>query len=70
MTSVRAAGYSSMGRRMSTALYRGGPDLGDTVDAAPPLEVKPEDSPEERIKVMEKGRLRDMMDLNELSCPF
>ncbi|KAF5401660.1 Testicular tissue protein Li 93 [Paragonimus heterotremus] len=55
MTSVRAAGYSSMGRRMSTALYRGGPDLGDTMDAAPPLEVKPEDSPEERIKVMEKG---------------
>ncbi|KAF8569133.1 hypothetical protein P879_02769 [Paragonimus westermani] len=55
MTSVRAAGYSSVGRRMSTAISSGGPNLGDTVDAAPPLEVKPEDSPEERIKVMEKG---------------
>ncbi|GAA31648.2 Intraflagellar transport protein 88 [Clonorchis sinensis] len=55
MTSVRAAGYSSMGRRMSSAL---GPGTGQTppeLAAAPPLETKSEDSPEERIRAMEKG---------------
>lgn len=58
MTSVRAAGYSSMGRRLSTGNqgWLDGQTVPATVDvsAVPPLESKPEDSSEERIKNMEK----------------
>ncbi|CAH8570770.1 unnamed protein product [Schistosoma guineensis] len=58
MTSVRAAGYSSMGRRLSTGNqgWLGGQTVPATVEvsAVPPLESKPEDSSEERIKNMEK----------------
>ncbi|TPP59826.1 Intraflagellar transport protein 88 [Fasciola gigantica] len=58
MTSVRAAGYSSMGRRLSTTMGGGGNWSAGQMTAesgpAPPLEVRSEDSPEEKIKVMEK----------------
>ncbi|CAH8519781.1 unnamed protein product [Schistosoma turkestanicum] len=61
MTSVRAAGYSSMGRRISTGQsgnqgWLSGQTVQTTTDvgSVPPLESKPEDSSEERIKNMEK----------------
>ncbi|KAA0195074.1 Intraflagellar transport protein 88 [Fasciolopsis buskii] len=58
MTSVRAAGYSSIGRRISTTMGSGtnwpaGQMLAES-GQAPPLEVRSEDSPEEKIKIMEK----------------
>uniref|UniRef100_A0A3Q0KMH1 Putative tetratricopeptide repeat protein 10, tpr10 n=1 Tax=Schistosoma mansoni TaxID=6183 RepID=A0A3Q0KMH1_SCHMA len=61
MTSVRAAGYSSMGRRLSTGqpgnqVWLGDQTVPTTIDvsAVPPLESKSDDSSEERIKNMEK----------------
>lgn len=49
MTAVKAAGYSSanMGRS-------GYGDSFKDAGPAPPLESKPEDTPEEKIKQMEK----------------
>ncbi|CAH8857170.1 unnamed protein product [Trichobilharzia szidati] len=68
MTSVRAAGYSSMGRKLSTGQsgIAGWPGGQTTVDVSsvPPLEKKPDNSPEERIKIMEK----QVNDLIEESC--
>ncbi|KAK4470466.1 hypothetical protein MN116_006018 [Schistosoma mekongi] len=59
MTSVRAAGFSSSSRRLGTRRsedYSSGQTASATFDvnAVPPLESKSEDSPEERIRNMEK----------------
>ncbi|XP_061579063.1 intraflagellar transport protein 88 homolog [Cololabis saira] len=59
MTAVRAAGYTS-------SLTRGSAfdPLGQSRGPAPPLEVKNEDTPEEKIKILEKK----VKDLIEESC--
>ncbi|RXN18129.1 intraflagellar transport 88 -like protein [Labeo rohita] len=59
MTAVRAAGYSS-------AIARGSvfDPLGQSKGPAPPLETKNEDTPEEKIKILEKK----VNDLIEESC--
>ena len=49
MTAVKAAGYSSTNRGRSGF----GDSIKDT-GPAPPLESKPEETPEEKIKQMEK----------------
>ncbi|XP_030642032.1 intraflagellar transport protein 88 homolog isoform X2 [Chanos chanos] len=59
MTAVRAAGYSSAVARGSTF-----DPLGQSKGPAPPLEAKNEDTPEEKIKIMEKK----VNDLIEESC--
>ncbi|KAJ8255820.1 hypothetical protein COCON_G00196840 [Conger conger] len=59
MTAVRAAGYSS-------AMARGSAfdPLGQSKGPAPPLEIKNEDTPEEKMKILE----RKVNDLIEESC--
>ncbi|KAJ8409908.1 hypothetical protein AAFF_G00209490 [Aldrovandia affinis] len=59
MTAVRAAGYSSAMTRGSTF-----DPLGQSKGPAPPLEAKNEDTPEEKMKVLE----RKVNDLIEESC--
>ncbi|XP_037395409.1 intraflagellar transport protein 88 homolog isoform X6 [Pygocentrus nattereri] len=59
MTAVRAAGYSSSLARGSTF-----DPLGQSRGPAPPLEAKNEDTPEEKIKILEKK----VNDLIEESC--
>ncbi|XP_062861815.1 intraflagellar transport protein 88 homolog isoform X2 [Trichomycterus rosablanca] len=59
MTAVRAAGYSSSLTRGSTF-----DPLGQSRGPAPPLEGKNEDTPEEKIKILEKK----VNDLIEESC--
>ncbi|XP_076857925.1 intraflagellar transport protein 88 homolog isoform X2 [Brachyhypopomus gauderio] len=59
MTAVRAAGYSSTFARGSTF-----DPLGQSRGPAPPLEAKSEDTPEEKIKILEKK----VNDLIEDSC--
>ncbi|XP_072542134.1 intraflagellar transport protein 88 homolog [Salminus brasiliensis] len=59
MTAVRAAGYSSSLARGSTF-----DPLGQSKGPAPPLEAKSEDTPEEKIKILEKK----VNDLIEESC--
>ncbi|XP_031439031.1 intraflagellar transport protein 88 homolog isoform X2 [Clupea harengus] len=59
MTAVRAAGYSSALTRGSTF-----DPLGQSKGPAPALEAKMEDSPEEKIKILEKK----VNDLIEESC--
>uniref|UniRef100_A0A3B1JA55 Intraflagellar transport protein 88 homolog n=1 Tax=Astyanax mexicanus TaxID=7994 RepID=A0A3B1JA55_ASTMX len=59
MTAVRAAGYSSSLARGSTF-----DPLGQSKGPAPPLEAKNEDTPEEKIKILEKK----VNDLIEESC--
>ncbi|XP_023655595.1 intraflagellar transport protein 88 homolog isoform X2 [Paramormyrops kingsleyae] len=59
MTAVRAAGYSSAMSRGSTF-----DPLGQSKGPAPPLESKNEDTPEEKIKILEKK----VNDLIEESC--
>ncbi|XP_066562581.1 intraflagellar transport protein 88 homolog isoform X2 [Amia ocellicauda] len=59
MTAVRAAGYSSAMTRGSTF-----DPLGQSKGPAPPLETKNEDTPEEKIKSLEK-RVNDLI---EESC--
>ncbi|XP_043987782.1 intraflagellar transport protein 88 homolog isoform X3 [Gambusia affinis] len=59
MTAVRAAGYSSSLMRGSTF-----DPLGQSKGPAPPLEVKNEDTAEEKIKILEKK----VNDLIEESC--
>ncbi|KAG5283099.1 hypothetical protein AALO_G00038280 [Alosa alosa] len=59
MTAVRAAGYSSTMTRGSTF-----DPLGQSKGPAPALETKIEDSPEEKIKILEKK----VNDLIEESC--
>ncbi|KAG9349713.1 hypothetical protein JZ751_028161 [Albula glossodonta] len=59
MTAVRAAGYSSAMTRGSTF-----DPLGQSKGPAPPLETKSEDSPEEKMKILE----RKVNDLIEESC--
>ncbi|XP_036413762.1 intraflagellar transport protein 88 homolog [Colossoma macropomum] len=59
MTAVRAAGYSSSLTRGSTF-----DPLGQSRGPAPPLEAKNEDTPEEKIKILEKK----VNDLIEESC--
>ncbi|XP_048834730.1 intraflagellar transport protein 88 homolog isoform X2 [Brienomyrus brachyistius] len=59
MTAVRAAGYSSAMSRGSTF-----DPLGQSKGPAPPLESKTEDTPEEKIKILEKK----VNDLIEESC--
>ncbi|XP_063069811.1 intraflagellar transport protein 88 homolog isoform X2 [Engraulis encrasicolus] len=59
MTAVRAAGYTSAMTRGSTF-----DPLGQSKGPAPPLEAKIEDSPEEKIKILEK-RVNDLI---EESC--
>ncbi|KAL2081102.1 hypothetical protein ACEWY4_022955 [Coilia grayii] len=59
MTAVRAAGYTSTLARGSTF-----DPLGQSKGPAPPLEAKIEDSPEEKIKILEKK----VNDLIEESC--
>uniref|UniRef100_A0A3B3DCS7 Uncharacterized protein n=1 Tax=Oryzias melastigma TaxID=30732 RepID=A0A3B3DCS7_ORYME len=59
MTSIRAAGYSSTMMRGSTF-----DALGQHRGPAPPLEEKNEDTPEEKIKILEK-RVNDLI---EESC--
>ncbi|XP_066542538.1 intraflagellar transport protein 88 homolog [Hoplias malabaricus] len=58
MTAVRAAGYSSMTRGSTFD------PLGQSRGPAPPLEAKNEDTPEEKIKILEKK----VNDLIEESC--
>ncbi|KAL4609141.1 hypothetical protein GN956_G24396 [Arapaima gigas] len=59
MTAVRAAGYSSSMARGSTF-----DPLGQSKGAAPPLESRNDDTPEEKIKILEKK----VNDLIEESC--
>ncbi|XP_034549851.1 intraflagellar transport protein 88 homolog isoform X2 [Notolabrus celidotus] len=59
MTAVRAAGYTSSMVRGSTF-----DPLGQSKGPAPPLEAKNEDTPEEKIKILEKK----VNDLIEESC--
>ncbi|KAM6969867.1 intraflagellar transport protein 88 homolog isoform 3-T3 [Aplochiton taeniatus] len=59
MTAVRAAGYTSSLTRGSTF-----DPLGQSKGPAPPLEAKSEDTPEEKIKILEKK----VNDLIEESC--
>uniref|UniRef100_A0A8C9T7X5 Intraflagellar transport protein 88 homolog n=1 Tax=Scleropages formosus TaxID=113540 RepID=A0A8C9T7X5_SCLFO len=59
MTAVRAAGYSSTMARGSTF-----DPLGQSKGAAPPLESRNDDTPEEKIKILEKK----VNDLIEESC--
>ncbi|KAI1899745.1 hypothetical protein AGOR_G00064920 [Albula goreensis] len=59
MTAVRAAGYSSAMTRGSTF-----DPLGQSKGPAPPLETKSEDTPEEKMKILE----RKVNDLIEESC--
>lgn len=59
MTAVRAAGYSSSIARGSAF-----DPLGQSKGPAPPLETKNEDTPEEKIKILEKK----VNDLIEDSC--
>ncbi|XP_019956242.2 intraflagellar transport protein 88 homolog isoform X2 [Paralichthys olivaceus] len=59
MTAVRAAGYTSSLTRGSTF-----DPLGQSRGPAPPLEAKSEDTPEEKIKILEKK----VNDLVEESC--
>uniref|UniRef100_UPI0037E86625 intraflagellar transport protein 88 homolog isoform X4 n=1 Tax=Semicossyphus pulcher TaxID=241346 RepID=UPI0037E86625 len=59
MTAVRAAGYTSSLIRGSTF-----DPLGQSKGPAPPLEAKNEDTPEEKIKILEKK----VNDLIEESC--
>nr|XP_019956240.1 PREDICTED: intraflagellar transport protein 88 homolog isoform X1 [Paralichthys olivaceus] len=59
MTAVRAAGYTSSLTRGSTF-----DPLGQSRGPAPPLEAKNEDTPEEKIKILEKK----VNDLVEESC--
>ncbi|XP_043104333.1 intraflagellar transport protein 88 homolog isoform X6 [Puntigrus tetrazona] len=59
MTAVRAAGYSSSVARGSVF-----DPLGQSKGPAPPLETKNEDTPEEKIKILEKK----VNDLIEESC--
>ncbi|XP_026150890.1 intraflagellar transport protein 88 homolog isoform X2 [Mastacembelus armatus] len=59
MTAVRAAGYTSSLARGSTF-----DPLGQSRGPAPPLEAKNEDTPEEKIKILEKK----VNDLIEESC--
>ncbi|KAL7385177.1 hypothetical protein ABVT39_017044 [Epinephelus coioides] len=59
MTAVRAAGYTSSMTRGSTF-----DPLGQSRGPAPPLEAKNEDTPEEKIKILEKK----VNDLIEESC--
>ncbi|XP_034057356.1 intraflagellar transport protein 88 homolog isoform X4 [Gymnodraco acuticeps] len=59
MTAVRAAGYTSSLTRGSTF-----DPLGQSKGPAPPLEGKNEDTPEEKIKILEKK----VNDLIEESC--
>ncbi|XP_030613371.1 intraflagellar transport protein 88 homolog isoform X3 [Archocentrus centrarchus] len=59
MTAVRAAGYTSSLGRGSTF-----DPLGQSRGPAPPLEAKNEDTPEEKIKILEK----QVNDLIEESC--
>ncbi|XP_056145107.1 intraflagellar transport protein 88 homolog isoform X2 [Lampris incognitus] len=59
MTAVRAAGYTSSLTRGSTF-----DPLGQSKGPAPPLESKNEDTPEEKIKILEKK----VNDLIEESC--
>uniref|UniRef100_A0A673HSC2 Intraflagellar transport 88 homolog n=1 Tax=Sinocyclocheilus rhinocerous TaxID=307959 RepID=A0A673HSC2_9TELE len=59
MTAVRAAGYSSSIARGSVF-----DPLGQSKGPAPPLETKNEDTPEEKIKILEKK----VNDLIEESC--
>ncbi|KAM3607785.1 uncharacterized protein V6R79_013939 [Siganus canaliculatus] len=59
MTAVRAAGYTSSLTRGSTF-----DPLGQSRGPAPPLETKNEDTPEEKIKILEKN----VNDLIEESC--
>ncbi|KAA0715858.1 Intraflagellar transport protein 88 -like protein [Triplophysa tibetana] len=59
MTAVRAAGYSS-----SLAKGSAFDPLGQSKGPAPPLETKNDDTPEEKIKIMEKK----VNDLIEESC--
>ncbi|KAE8299755.1 Intraflagellar transport protein 88-like protein [Larimichthys crocea] len=59
MTAVRAAGYTSSLTRGSTF-----DPLGQSKGPAPPLEAKNEDTPEEKIKILEKK----VNDLIEESC--
>jgi len=62
MTAVRAAGYSSMGGRPGgNATFD---PLNQARGPAPPLESKHEDSPEEKVKILEK----QVLDLIEESC--
>ncbi|XP_075967580.1 intraflagellar transport protein 88 homolog isoform X3 [Anarhichas minor] len=58
MTSVRAAGYTSLTRGSTFD------PLGQSRGPAPPLEAKNEDTPEEKIKILEKK----VNDLIEQSC--
>nr|XP_004211241.2 unnamed protein product [Hydra vulgaris] len=60
MTAVRAAGYSSAGKSSNTLLD----PLLQTKGPAPLLDVKSEDSPEEKLKILEK----QTMALVEESC--
>ncbi|XP_023259040.1 intraflagellar transport protein 88 homolog isoform X6 [Seriola lalandi dorsalis] len=59
MTAVRAAGYTSSLTRGSTF-----DPLGQSKGPAPPLEAKNDDTPEEKIKILEKK----VNDLIEESC--
>ncbi|XP_037832134.1 intraflagellar transport protein 88 homolog isoform X8 [Kryptolebias marmoratus] len=59
MTAVRAAGYTSYMTRGSSF-----DPLGQSRGPAPPLEAKNEDTPEEKIKLLEKK----VNDLTEESC--
>ncbi|XP_045196090.1 intraflagellar transport protein 88 homolog isoform X2 [Mercenaria mercenaria] len=60
MTAVRAAGYTAAGKRG----VAGFDPLNQAAGPAPPLEPKPEDSPEEKIRQLEKK----VNELIEESC--
>ncbi|KAK3741791.1 hypothetical protein QZH41_001560 [Actinostola sp. cb2023] len=61
MTAVRSVGYSSSGNRAGTGQFD---PLNQTRGPAPPLESKSEDSPEEKVKQLEKK----VNELIEESC--
>ncbi|KXJ23694.1 intraflagellar transport protein 88 homolog [Exaiptasia diaphana] len=61
MTAVRSVGYSSSGNRAATGQYD---PLNQARGPAPPLEKKAEDSPEEKVRQLEKK----VNELIEESC--
>jgi len=61
MTAVRAAGYSSMGGRAQNQTFD---PLNQSRGPAPPLEGKDENSPEQKVSLLEK----QVMELIEESC--
>ncbi|XP_024919372.1 intraflagellar transport protein 88 homolog isoform X3 [Cynoglossus semilaevis] len=61
MTAVRAAGYTSSLTRGSTF-----DPLGQSRGPAPPLELKTEDTPEEKIKILEK-KVNDLIEESSMA---